>query len=282
MNNLYEIKDLQCKYPTNDYPVLIIGELDIAKGSRTFFIGASGVGKSTILETLGLMNNTIFNENGNSKFIFKNSSEINLINLWNKKESEISKFRREHLSFVFQNTNLFNNLSAFENISIASILEGKSRKEAVEATKKAVRKILPNLTSDKSISQLSGGQRQRIAFARAIVNNYTVLFADEPTGNLDIANARNLMNILMENTENKTTIIVTHDIELAGLYADQVVLINKKHRITNEGKSYFGEINNDFNFKRLVEGGWKSNKLTFKDTQSFLNYLKEILIQQAG
>jgi ABC-type lipoprotein export system ATPase subunit len=282
METIYQIKNLKCKYPTNEFPVLEIDNLDLNSGSRTFFIGASGVGKSTLLETLGLMNNTLHTENRDAKFIYKNGHTEDLIKIWDKKEKEIAAFRSKNLSFIFQNTNLFDTLWAFDNISISAILKGKSREEAVRATKEVIKKIIPNLSEDKPISQLSGGQRQRIAFARAIVNDFQVLFADEPTGNLDVANSRNLMNILMNSLEHRTSIIVTHDIELAVKYADRIVLINKKFIKAKSGKHYYGKINGEYTFTKSSENIWYSSKYNFEKEELFITFLKKMIIEQAG
>lgn len=284
MNNIYEISKLKCKYPSNTHPVLEIESLNIEHGSRTFFIGASGVGKSTILETLGLMNNTIYKNGDSPKFNFHyEDCKEDIIELWKQKEKNIAKFRRKHLSFIFQNTNLFKTLSSFENISISAILQGKSRTEAVNQTKDIVRKILPNVTQDKPIMELSGGQRQRVAFARAIVNDYSVLFADEPTGNLDIANAHNLMNILMENIHNQTTIIVTHDIDMAVKYATKIVFINKEEVIeNNEGKYAIGKISSPFIFNKNVDDSWSSSDKDFQNPDDFVDFLKSQINKQAG
>lgn len=269
MNNVFKIRNLKCKYASNEKPVLEIDSLDINEGSSTFFIGPSGVGKSTVLETLGLMNNTVYQpKENNTTFDFKvnDALDVSMLELWGLKESEIADFRNEHLSFIFQNTNLFNTLSAFDNIAITSILQGKSKKEADILTKDVVAKILGDVTADKPIYELSGGQRQRIAFARAIVSDYTVLFADEPTGNLDKGNAKRLMNILHNETETKTKIIVTHDINLTLDFASQIVLID---RIKRKGKEdFFGQVNAETIFKKNPQDGkWYNASNSYSNTE---------------
>lgn len=261
MNNTFEIRNLKCKYPSNKLPILEIDSLDIEEGSNTFFIGPSGVGKSTILETLGLMNNTVYLEkNNNTIFNFATSKtpRLNMLNLWNKKERVISEFRNKHLSFIFQNTNLFNTLSAYDNISITAILQGKNKQESEIRTQKVVAKILDDVKEDKPINELSGGQRQRIAFARAIVSDFSVLFADEPTGNLDMGNATRLMEILKTETKNRTTIIVTHDINLSLKYANKIVLIDRVKRKNSE--DLYGVINSQTIFiKDKLNNQWNNS-----------------------
>ena len=269
MNNVFKIRNLKCKYASNIKPVLEIDSLDIEEGSSTFFIGPSGVGKSTVLETLGVMNNTVFQaEKNDTTFEFRvnNSDHISMLKLWTLKESKIADFRNKHLSFIFQNTNLFNTLSAYDNIAITSILQGDSKKEADKKTKAVVSKILEDVTADKPINELSGGQRQRIAFARAIVTDYTVLFADEPTGNLDKGNARKLMHILHNETDEKTKIIVTHDINLSLEFATQIVLIDRVKR--NGLDDFFGHVNSETIFKKNKEDEkWYTSSTSFSDKE---------------
>jgi ABC-type lipoprotein export system ATPase subunit len=229
--NIFEIRALKCKYESNPFPVLEIEELNIEKGSKTFFIGPSGVGKSTILETLGLMNDTIYEpKRNNSVFDFIYGKRQSLIDIWSKKESAIAEFRNQHLSFIFQNTNLFKTLSAYDNIAISAILQGKTKDEAMRKTKKIVARILPDILENKPITELSGGQRQRIAFARAIVTDYAVLFADEPTGNLDRSTADLVMDVLNEYiiANSAALFVVTHDIDIAKKAQKLYLLEDKK------------------------------------------------------
>ena len=265
MNNIFELKNVDCQYKSNSHPVLKIKKLNIEKESKTFFIGPSGVGKSTILETLGMMNNTML-KSSDQDFVADfidplSGGKINLMKLWGKSEKYISDFRTKHLSFIFQSTNLFKNLSAFDNVSISAILQGKSKNEAVNRTKNIIKSILPDVSKDKPIMELSGGQRQRIAFARAIVSDFSVLFADEPTGNLDGGNAKNLMNVLLNNIGGKTAVVVTHDIDLAILYATKIVFI-KRHK----GPNAHGIIDENSVYKKDANGSWLVNKTFVSDS----------------
>lgn len=280
MNELiYDIKNLNCKYASNLNPVLHIENLCIEKGKKTFFIGASGVGKSTILETLGLMNNTIFSPEKETKFLFLDqyNNAIDLTTIWTEKEKIISSFRNVHFSFIFQNTNLFKTISAFDNIAISAILQGKSRSEAYFLTHKIIEEILPNVELNKPITELSGGQRQRIAFARAVVTDYTVLFADEPTGNLDMANARKLMEVLIKNIENKSTIIVTHDIDLTVDFADKIVLIRK----VDVGGVTIGIIDSDSIYNRTKDHNWLHKDMIYQ-SDDLKTELKNNIINQTN
>jgi ABC-type lipoprotein export system ATPase subunit len=283
MNNIYKIKNLHCKYKQSKNPVLVIDELNIREGKIVFFIGASGVGKSTILETLGLMNNTIFRQD-NAEFTFVQPNETtDLLTIWNKGERMLSSFRRKHFSFIFQNTNLFGNLTMYQNANIAQVIQGKTEIESIRNSNKFLKNILNDIVGtsngDRKITEMSGGQRQRLAFTRAISTNYSVLFADEPTGNLDYANAHNLMAILAENIRQnrKTSVIVSHDIDLAVEFADEIVLIDKRMSLDNSFQ--FGLINSETIYTK--NGSNWLNKNFELNSLDLINVLRNNIIKQA-
>jgi len=140
------------------------------------------------------------------------------------------------------------------------VLQGKTKEEAIKTTKTIFKTIFNNeLKENRKITELSGGQRQRLAFARAIGVDYSVLFADEPTGNLDFANAHKLMALLVENIDvknKKSAIVVSHDIYMAANFADKIVLIEKKY--DDEKKYNYGLISENQNYYRK-ESTWYSN-----------------------
>ena len=286
MNNpVYHIKELACQYSIGSEPVLRIEELNLYEGEIVFFVGASGVGKSTLLETLGLMNNTIdFHSSG--EFWFETyDNRVDLRDIWKQSEKELSKFRQENLSFIFQSTNLFPNLSAFENVLLTQIVEGKSYDEASKNAKSMIYRLFPNqrdrdeiIEDGKAIMELSGGQRQRLAFVRAAISKYAILLADEPTGNLDWSNAKNLVEILVEKvkSEEGVTVIVSHDINLATEYGDRIVLIKKEFRDPQDESSSFGVLNNKGVFTRNDEN-WVNNEGSSLSKDELSNYLKDQL-----
>lgn len=253
MTKIYNLEKLECRYPKKEHIVLKIEKLAIHQGEIIFFIGASGVGKSTILETLGLMTNTVLT-NADTKFeFFTSSANINLTEIWKKGDKALSNFRKKHLSFIFQQTNLFPYLTVHQNANIVQVIQGKDFMQSNQVTKSVFKELTLDFGRDQSpkVTNISGGQRQRVAFARAISNSYDVLFADEPTGNLDWYNADNLMNILNKSvmSNNKTAVIVSHDITLAIKYATSIVLIDKI--VEKENNNVFGFISEEQLFRKM-------------------------------
>ena len=268
---LFEIEKINCSYKNSKRAVLEIEELIINKNEVVFIIGPSGVGKSTILETLGLMNNTI-NSNLSSKFnFFPNNFSIDMREIWKRKERELSEMRRLFFSFIFQSDNLFSSLTGYQNIISSSLIEGADSEFAKEKARIVLEDILKDLNTkdqeDFSIKEMSGGQKQRISFARAIISNYQILFADEPTGNLDWYNAELLMEYLIKSlakSSGSSAIIVSHDIKLALDFADKIIYIDKHSEEINKEEFYYGKISKDSVFIKSKENGdWSSNKQSF-------------------
>ena len=186
--------------------------LEVKEGEFVAIMGPSGCGKSTLLNILGLLDNPT---EGTYTLNGKDMSKL--------KESERTDIRKGTIGFVFQSFNLIDELNVYENIELPLLYmntPGKKRKELTEAVMDRMaishrRKHFPN--------QLSGGQQQRVAIARAVIPNPKIILADEPTGNLDSKNGKEVMNLLSElNKEGTTIIMVTHSQHDAA-YADRII-----------------------------------------------------------
>jgi len=275
---VFEIKNLKCSYKTSKRPVLEIDNLSIKNNSLVFFIGASGSGKSTILESLGLMNNTAIKHELSEFYLYHNSNKIDLFKIWRNQKFR-THLRNELFSFIFQSNNLFDSMSGYQNILSGGLINGIDEITLRNSANKIVKRLLPDMNlndfEDFNIKKMSGGQRQRVAFARAIITQKNILFADEPTGNLDWFNAREMMDYIKENIKQSmgTAIIVTHDISLALEYADKIVVVDKKLDDSQNDEVYFGKITNDCIYDKSAEK-WSNNGVE-KNSEKVLNELKE-------
>jgi lipoprotein-releasing system ATP-binding protein len=287
MRRLFEIENLRCSYDREyregvSKVVLEIDRLVIPRGKKVFIVGESGIGKSTILETLGMMNNTIVPDAA-CKFVFyeEDNNGINLPELWKKKDAELSAFRLKHFSFIFQSTNLMRNFTAYENIALTRMLQGYSRQASFERAKSVLKDLgLEHIDEERMTQELSGGQQQRLAFARAILPDFSVLFGDEPTGNLDSDNAVKAMEILtnkLGEMEGSSAIIVSHDMHLAVTFADVIIKIRKMARPSASVKdeiTYYGVIDDSCVFTRNNDGEEWSNGSEGYSSSDFELYLK--------
>ena len=287
MSKLFEIENLRCSYD-RDYRegqskvVLEIDRLVIPRGKKVFIVGESGIGKSTILETLGMMNNTIVPD-ADCKFLFyeEDDNKVNLPSLWQKNDEALSAFRLKHFSFIFQSTNLMRNFTAYENIALTRMLQGYSRKASFERAALVLKDLgLEHIDEHRMTQELSGGQQQRLAFARAILPDFSVLFGDEPTGNLDSDNAVKAMEILsnkLNEMEGSSAIIVSHDMHLAVTFADVIIKIKKMSRPSTSVKdeiAYYGVIDDSCVFMRNGDGSVWSNGSEVYSSSDFELYLK--------
>ena len=275
---IFEIENLKCSYQTSKRPVLEIDSLAIEKNSMVFFIGASGSGKSTILESLGLMNNTVVNDPRTKFTLNLADKSVDLLDAWTSSKTR-TELRNQLFSFIFQSNNLFDSMSGYQNIMSGALINGVDEITLLNKTNKIVKRLLSDLNKDDfddfNIKKMSGGQRQRVAFARAIIAEKEILFADEPTGNLDWFNAREMMNFIAEtlNQNKGTAIIVTHDVELAMEYATKIVVVDKKLDRSNNNETYYGKISSDCIYNK--DGELWNNQNKIKTNKDVLVELKD-------
>jgi len=270
--NIFQIRNLRCEYRPG-VPVLHLRELDLPAGQLVFIIGKSGIGKSTFIETLGLMNRTIANFPETSVLFSPDGKEkaSEMKNCWALSNQELSTFRRKHFSFIFQNTNLMPNFTSGENMMVSLLIEGRSYAEA----KQEVLSVMDSLSLsrdvfDKKITEISGGQRQRLAFVRAITADFTILFGDEPTGNLDKNTSEELIGIIRDMVRDKgrTSVIVSHDLGLADKFADMIIPITVEK---SQDTHITGGVE-PANILRRTDSGWmKKSGEQLSDTTAYLN-----------
>ena len=193
-------------------------DLHIKKGEIVSIVGASGAGKTTLLQILGTLDNA---PNSNDT-----SLEINGENILKMNDKALSKFRNLHLGFIFQFHQLLPEFTALENVCIPAYIAGKEKKETEVEAKRLLDYLGLAERSHHKPNELSGGEQQRVAVARALINKPAVIFADEPSGNLDTASAENLHQLFFKLREEfgQTFVIVTHNEELANMADRKLVM----------------------------------------------------------
>jgi len=175
--------------------------LKIEKGDFISIMGPSGSGKSTLLNCISSLDKPTRGK------IIIDGEDISKLD-----ENELADFRRNKIGFVFQVSNLIPSLTALQNVELPMVFKGLPQEERMKRAKDLMKKVELEKRMDSKPSQLSGGESQRVAIARALANDPVVIFADEPTGNLDSKSGKNVMEILKKlNADNKTIVIITHD-----------------------------------------------------------------------
>lgn len=186
-------------------------DLEIKKGEIVAIVGPSGAGKTTLLQILGTLDQPA--KNRNSTLV------MNANNLLELKDLSLSKFRNQHVGFIFQFHQLLPEFTALENVCIPAFIANTSRKEAQEKAQELLELLGLSDRINHKPNELSGGEQQRVAVARALINSPDVIFADEPSGNLDSTSANNLHELffMLREKFNQTFVIVTHNQELANM-----------------------------------------------------------------
>jgi lipoprotein-releasing system ATP-binding protein len=206
----------------NDLHVLKGVDIHIAKGEIVSIVGASGAGKTTLLQILGTLDKASAEEN--STLI------INGTNLTSLNDRALAKFRNEHIGFIFQFHQLLPEFTALENVCIPAFIKNTSKADAEKRAKELLDFLGLKDRYNHKPSELSGGEQQRVAVARALVNNPELIFADEPSGNLDSESAENLHNLFFKLRDEfgQTFVIVTHNEELADMADRKLVMVDGK------------------------------------------------------
>lgn len=193
--------------------------LEIAQGEVITIVGASGAGKTTLLQIVGTLD---LPDSGRIMY-----DDLDLTGLGDK---ELSKFRNEHVGFVFQFHNLLPEFTALENIILPALIKGESKAEAIRMAEELLDFLNLRQRAGHKPSQLSGGEQQRVAVARALINRPAVILADEPSGNLDSVHAQELHELffLLREKYKQTFVIVTHNSDLAEMADRKIILKDGK------------------------------------------------------
>lgn len=198
-----------------DLEILKGVDLEIKKGEIVSIVGSSGAGKTTLLTILGTLDRATEGE-----VIINNESVFKL------NEKKLAAFRNQNIGFVFQFHQLLPEFTAIENVCIPAMIAKKSKKESEKRAEELLELFNLKDRINHKPSELSGGEQQRVAVARALINNPKVIFADEPSGNLDSVNAKELHNLFFKLRDDfdQTFVIVTHNSELAQM-ADRTLVM---------------------------------------------------------
>ena len=200
-------------------------DLHIKKGEIVSIVGSSGAGKTTLLQILGTLdkpNSSKSSEDQVSELI------INGQNVLSMNDKELSKFRNLNLGFIFQFHQLLPEFTALENVCIPAFIANKSKQETEIEAKKLLDYLGLSQRINHKPNELSGGEQQRVAVARALINKPSIIFADEPSGNLDTASAENLHQLFFKLRDEfgQTFVIVTHNEELANMADRKWVMVD--------------------------------------------------------
>ncbi|OAD44958.1 ABC transporter ATP-binding protein [Polaribacter atrinae] len=205
-----------------DVEVLKGVDLHIKKGEIVAIVGPSGAGKTTLLQILGTLDKPQKDQNYELK--------LNNVSLKNLADKKLSSFRNQHIGFIFQFHQLLPEFTALENVCIPAFIAKKTKQE----TETRAKEILTFLGLSHRVShkpnELSGGEQQRVAVARALINNPSVILADEPSGNLDTESAKNLHELFFKLRDEfgQTFVIITHNEELANMADRKLTMIDGK------------------------------------------------------
>lgn len=207
----------------NDTPVLKNISLDIQRGEFLALVGASGVGKSTLLHILGTLDTP---DEGSVEFFSRDGNK----NLFQLGSEQLASIRSKKIGFIFQFHHLLPEFTALENIMMPLLVAGAAFRDARQKSENLIQKVGLSQRANHRPKELSGGEQQRIAIARSLVNQPEIIFADEPTGNLDTANANTILEIIRRLVEEFSTtfVVATHSTEVAAAASRMLIMKDGK------------------------------------------------------
>ena len=221
MSNIIECRSLCFSYSEGENKTTVLDNLnfEVKQGEKVAIIGQSGCGKSTLLNLIAGLDKSSTGD------VLINNSNIAKLN-----EKDRTELRSKNLGFVYQFHHLLNDFSSLYNVSLPLLIKGIDKRKAVKLAEDILKKVGLEKRLKHKPSQLSGGERQRVAIARAMISEPACLLADEPTGNLDANNAKDVLDLIVELNDSKRTalLIVTHDLSIANMMDRKLELSNQR------------------------------------------------------
>ena len=221
MSNIIECRSLSFSYIDGNNQTSVLNNLnfEVERGDSIAILGQSGCGKSTLLNLIAGLDSPSEGD------VLINNTNISKLN-----EKDRTELRSNNFGFVYQFHHLLNDFSSIYNVALPLLIRGDNKESAILNSKKILTKVGLENRLNHNPSELSGGERQRVAIARAMVTEPACILADEPTGNLDAKNAKDVLELILELNENNTTslLIVTHDLSIANKMNRKLTLSNSK------------------------------------------------------
>ena len=221
MSNIIECRSLSFSYKDGNNQTSVLNNLnfEVELGDSIAILGQSGCGKSTLLNLIAGLDSPSEGD------VLINNTNIAKLN-----EKDRTELRSNNFGFVYQFHHLLNDFSSIYNVALPLLIRGDNKESAILNSKKILTKVGLENRLNHNPSELSGGERQRVAIARAMVTEPACILADEPTGNLDAKNAKDVLELILELNENNTTslLIVTHDLSIANKMNRKLTLSNSK------------------------------------------------------
>lgn len=222
---LIKVDNIKKEYQNEEVVTRVLKGISfsIDKGEFVSIMGPSGSGKSTLMHIMGLL------DRPSTGKVYLKSKEISTL-----PDDELARLRNEEIGFVFQSFNLLARTSVLDNVRLPLGYSGDTEKGAIEKAKKAIEDVELTHRIDHAPNQLSGGEKQRVAIARALVNNPAIVFADEPTGNLDSKSGAQIMKLLGNlSKKGNTIILVTHELDTAK-HAERIIKLKDGEILSDE------------------------------------------------